>query len=195
MLAKIQEIINKNSDVKTLLEKIEPGTFGSSYVKSYESIIDFFNDIQLNENSLIQGAHMVYGWMPTILNITKHDLDTQNVLLSVEKLSKEIDEANLIVLIKFMNNSNVGASKLLHFIYPEKYPIWDSKICEIITDKSYPQKVQNTLNYINYCEAIQNLINELPENLKNFKREFEEIFKYKISNVRAAELMLFLTVD
>ena len=90
MLAKIQEIINKNSDVKTLLEKIEPGTFGSSYVKSYESIIDFFNDIQLNENSLIQGAHMVYGWMPTILNITKHDLDTQNVLLSVEKISKEI---------------------------------------------------------------------------------------------------------
>ena len=195
MLAKIQEIINKNSDVKTLLEKIEPGTFGSSYVKSYESIIDFFNDIQLNENSLIQGAHMVYGWMPTILNITKHDLDTQNVLLSVEKISKEIDEANLIVLIKFMNNSNVGASKLLHFIYPEKYPIWDSKICEIITDKSYTQKVQNTLNYINYCEAIQNLINELPENLKNFKREFEEIFKYKISNVRAVELMLFLTAE
>jgi hypothetical protein len=195
MLAKIQEIINKNSDVKTLLEKIEPGTFGSSYVKSYESIIDFFNDIQLNENSLIQGAHMVYGWMPTILNITKHDLDTQNVLLSVKNISKEIDEANLIVLIKFMNNSNVGASKLLHFIYPEKYPIWDSKICEIITDKSYPQKVQNTLNYINYCEAIQNLINEFPENLKNFKREFEEIFKYKISNVRAAELMLFLSTD
>lgn len=195
MLAKIQEIINKNSDVKTLLEKIEPGTFGSSYVKSYESIIDFFNDNQLNENSLIQGAHMIYGWMPTILNITKHDLDTQNVLLSVEKISKEIDEANLIVLIKFMNNSNVGASKLLHFIYPEKYPIWDSKICKIITDKSYPQKVQNTINYINYCEAIQNLINELPENLKNFKRGFEEIFKYKISNVRATELMLFLTAD
>ena len=192
MLAKIQEIINKNSDVKTLLEKIEPGTFGSSYVKSYESIIDFFNDNQLNENSLIQGAHMIYGWMPTILNITKHDLDTQNVLLSVEKISKEIDEANLIVLIKFMNNSNVGASKLLHFIYPEKYPIWDSKICKIITDKSYPQKVQNTINYINYCEAIQNLINELPENLKNFKRGCEEIFKYKISNVRATELMLFL---
>ena len=195
MLANIQEIINKNSDVKTLLEKIEPGTFGSSYVKSYESIIDFFNDNQLNENSLIQGAHMIYGWMPTILNITKHDLDTQNVLLSVEKISKEIDEANLIVLIKFMNNSNVGASKLLHFIYPEKYPIWDSKICKIITDKSYPQKVQNTINYMNYCEAIQNLINELPENLKNFKREFEEIFKYKISNVRATELMLFLTAD
>lgn len=195
MLAKIQEIIYKNSDVKTLLEKIESGTFGSSYVKSYESIIDFFNDNQLNENSLIQGAHMIYGWMPTILNITKHDLDTQNVLLSVEKISKEIDEANLIVLIKFMNNSNVGASKLLHFIYPEKYPIWDSKICKIITDKSYPQKVQNTINYINYCEAIQNLINELPENLKNFKRGFEEIFKYKISNVRATELMLFLTAD
>lgn len=94
-----------------------------------------------------------------------------------------------------MNNSNVGASKLLHFMYPEKYPIWDSKICEIITGKSYHQKVQNTLNYINYCKAIQNLIIELPENLKNFKKEFEEKFKYKISNIRAAELMLFLTAE
>lgn len=92
MLAKIREIIYKNNDVKTLIEKIEPGTLGSSYIKSYESIIDFFNDIQLNEklneNSLIQGAHMLYGWMPTILNITKHDLDTQNVLLSLEKNKK-----------------------------------------------------------------------------------------------------------
>ena len=94
-----------------------------------------------------------------------------------------------------MNNSNAGASKLLHFMYPEKYPIWDSKICEIILGKSYHHKVQNTPNYISYCEAIQNLINELPENLKKFKKEFEKIFKYQISNVRAAELMLFLTVD
>lgn len=69
MLAKIQEIINKNNDVKTLLEKIEPGTLGSSYIKSYKSILDFFNDIELNENSLIQGAHMVYGWMPRILQM------------------------------------------------------------------------------------------------------------------------------
>ena len=195
MLAKIQEIINKNNDVKTLLEKIEPGTLGSSYIKSYESILDFFNDIELNENSLIQGAHMVYGWMPRILNITKHDLETQNVLLSLKKINKEIDEANLNVIIKFMNNSNVGASKLLHFMYPKKYPIWDSQICEIILGKSHHLKVQNTPNYISYCEAIQNLINELPKNLKNFKKEFEKIFKYQISNVRAAELMLFLTAE
>ena len=94
-----------------------------------------------------------------------------------------------------MNNSNVGDSKLLHFMYPEKYPIWDSKICEIITGKSHHQKVQNAPNYINYCEAVQKLINELPENLKNFKKEFEEIFEYKISNVRATELMLFLSAD
>ena len=160
MLAKIQEIIKKNNDVKTLIKKIEPGTLGSSYIKSYESILDFFNDIQLNENSLIQGAHMVYGWMPTILNINKHDLDTQNVILSLKKIHKEIDEANLNVIRKFMNNSTVGASKLLHFMYPEKYPIWDSKICEIITGKSHYQKIQNIPFYINYCQAIQNLINE-----------------------------------
>ena len=53
--------------------------------------------------------------------------------------------------------------------------------------------MQKTTNYIQYYEAIHNLIKKLPENLENFKKEFEEKFKYKISDVRAAELIIFLS--
>ena len=193
MLAKIQEIINKNSDVKTLLEKIDSEPPGYSYIKSYKCIEDFFKVSIIDENSVIQGAHMVYGWMPTILNICKPDSDTQKVLVSLEKLSENPNDFDLDIIKKFMNNSTVGASKLLHFKYPEKYPIWDSKICNIITEKSYHEKVQKITNYIQYYEAIHNLIKKLPENLENFKKGFEEKFKYKISDVRAAELIIFLS--
>lgn len=195
MLAKIQGIINKNSDVEALLEKIESETLGHSYIKSYKCIEDFFKVSLLDENSVVQGAHMVYGWMPTILNICKPDSDTQKVILSIEKLSENPNDVDLNIIKKFMNNSTVGASKLLHFKYPEKYPIWDSKICKIITGKSYHEKVQKTSKYINYYEAIHNLMNNLPENLVNFKKEFEKKFKYQISDVRAAELMLFIAAD
>ena len=195
MLAKIQGIINKNSDVETLLAKIESEPRGYSYIKSYKCIEDFFKVSILNENSVIQGAHMVYGWMPTILNICKPDSDIQKVLVSLEKLSENPNDVDLVIIKKFMNNSIVGASKLLHFKYPEKYPIWDSRICKIITGKSYHEKVQKITNYIKYYEAIHNLIDELPENLENFKKEFEEKFKYKISDVRAAELILLLAED
>lgn len=193
MFTKIQEIIIQNNDLESLFLNIEPGTFGSSYVQSYKSIKGFFNHFALNEDSLIQGSHMVYGWMPTILNITKYELDTKNVVSILKGMSIEINETSLNVISNFMNNSVVGASKLLHFIYPEKYPIWDSKICEIITTKSYHQKVQNTQNYLMYFDAIQNLIVEDHGNLKKFKKKFEDKFNYEISMVRAAELMIFLS--
>jgi len=168
---------------------------GKSYITSYPHFIAFFekfnNTNVKKEELLYQGANMVYGWMPTILDTQKKKVKVSAVISSIENLGNKINTEDLELVSKFMNNSIVGASKLLHFIYPEKYPIWDSNICKVITGKSNYQKVQKITNYVNYYEAVHNLICKLPENLENFKMVIEEKAKYKISDVRAAELILF----
>lgn len=201
MNEKIRELINK-SKIKSDLKQLKSSSKGKSYFTSYPHFKAFFLDFNLKENReelLYQGANMVYGWMPTILDTQKNnkkysDLEVK-VVESIERLDdsfKDPKKEDLEIVAAFMNNSIVGASKLLHFIYPEKYPIWDSKICGIIMNSvksSY--KVNKTENYMGYCKAIHNIISKPPENLKNFKEEF----MYEISYVRAAELLLFLEAD
>jgi hypothetical protein len=205
MNEKIRELINK-SKIKSDLKQLKSSSKGKSYFTSYPHFKAFFLDFNLKENReelLYQGANMVYGWMPTILDTQKKKekySDLNNVLKSIKSLGDgdsftDQKKEDLKIVAAFMNNSIVGASKLLHFIYPEKYPIWDSKICKIITGKSSHQQVQKITNYIKYYEAIHNLFIELPENLEKFKKEFKEKFDYKISTVRAAELLLFLAAD
>ena len=171
---------------------------GSSYYKSYPYFISFFinNNVIKSTEVLYQGANMVYGWMPTILDTQKNNkIYPDLVIQSIERLDVSFTDPkkeDLEIVAAFMNNSIVGASKLLHFIYPEKYPIWDSKICGIIMSSSKSSyKVNKTENYINYCKAIHNIISKPPENLKNFKKKFTP----EISYVRAAELILFLAAD
>jgi len=47
-----------------------------SYQFSYPSLVNYFREIDiLEQKHLVIGAHAVYGWMPTILNLKKHDND------------------------------------------------------------------------------------------------------------------------
>ena len=199
MEERIKNIIN-DAEIESGLLQLTSSK-GNSYYKSYPYFISFFknNNVINSTEVLYQGANMVYGWMPTILDTQKNnkkysDLEVK-VVESIERLDdsfKDPKKEDLEIVIAFMNNSIVGASKLLHFIYPEKYPIWDSKICGIIMNSAKSSfKVNKTENYMGYCKAIHNIISKPPENLKNFKEEFMP----EISYVRAAELILFLAAD
>lgn len=79
--------------------------------------------------------------MPTILNLKKYENDTDSsevnledevVLINKAKKGESLDEKELDLLKRRINNSMVGLSKLLHFINPEQYAIWDSKIYRCI---------------------------------------------------------------
>jgi hypothetical protein len=199
MEKRIKEIIN-DAEIKSGLLKLTSSK-GNSYFTSYPYFIRFFKKFNKEfsnkkdiEELLYQGANMVYGWMPTILDTQKkkdHYKGIDKVYSSIVSLDDPIDQEHLKVVSSFMNNSIVGASKLLHFIYPEKYPIWDSKICgHILGSKGASSQVKKIENYIDYCKAIHNIISKPPENLKNFKKNNPEI-----SYVRASELILFLSAD
>jgi hypothetical protein len=93
-----------------------------------------------------------------------------------------------------INNSIVGTSKFLHFVNPENYPIWDSRVYSSITGKKNSQNhVNNVNNYIVYANRMRELsnLNEI-ERLKEIllsKGYCNEI----VSNIRVLELILFYT--
>lgn len=59
----------------------------------------------------------------------------------------------LHILKKVVNNSIVGVSKLLHFISPEVYTIWDSRVASYLEVKDI-NNVQNFCNYLEYCHVV-----------------------------------------
>ena len=127
------------------------------------------------------------------------------MLESIERLDDSCTDPNkedLEIVAAFMNNSIVGASKILHFINPKKYPIWDSKICgHILGSHGASSQVKKIENYISYYKAIKNItdhqtLEKLSMFKDSFKKEFKDNFKNEkdteISTVRAAELIIFL---
>ena len=207
MEERIKDIIN-DAEIKSGLLKLTSSK-GNSYFKSYPYFISFFekNNIIKSIEVLYQGANMVYGWMPTILDTQKNNkiYSDCEVIESIERLDHRFTDPkkeDLEIVAAFMNNSIVGASKLLHFIYPKKYPIWDSKICgHILGSKGASSQVKKIENYISYYKALKNIkdhqtLEKLSMFKDSFKKEFKDNFKNEedteISTVRAAELIIFL---
>lgn len=105
---------------------------GSSYIRAYPEFLKYFKDIEIIDiHNFIIGAHFVYGWMPTILNLRgENDKHLQSVvdILNEVKIGVVLKEEHIINIAKVVNNSLVGTSKILHFINPKKYAIWDSRV-------------------------------------------------------------------
>ena len=78
--------------------------------------------LEKDRSSLIGVAHLAYGWMPRMLKIHQEGFNFQNAWHSIEDNSTEIEF--LLSLKGLINNSIVGASKVLHFIRPDYYPIF-----------------------------------------------------------------------
>ena len=107
------------------------------YLQSYGNINNYFNKLDpIGGHEFIIGAHIVYGWMPTILKLnfeSKERLgECAKILNSVKNCEEIISNDDLKTLAKPINNGSlIGTSKLLHFIEPTKYAIWDSNVVRI----------------------------------------------------------------
>src|SRR5579863_6374857 len=103
----------------------------SSYILSYPHILSYFAGRgPLNVADFVRGAHLVYGWMPTALDLYPQPpnltLAQSASLLESARTHGTISDEQLSALARVVNNSLVGASKLLHFVRPDIFPIWDS---------------------------------------------------------------------
>jgi hypothetical protein len=174
--------LNKNNfDIQSFIEigkqfELTSKDNESSYLISYPHFVNHFKS-----KSKIE---------PTII-----DLDTQNVgnllvCLNKAKQGNYLVDDELAIVKQAINNSIVGGSKLLHFINPELYAIWDSRVYRNIHNaEPYSYRVNNVVAYRKYLSLIYQIINtnEIEALHKNVQNEVG----YSITKARAVELVFF----
>ncbi len=162
-----------------------------TYLISYPYLIGFFEKAAtINPSELILGNALVYGLMPTTMNIRKSNFEP--LLQPLTRLKKEgllLSKDEFLLLKNCTNNSVTGASKLLHFINPNLYPIWDSRINSFINGTS-----QNT-NTIELYEKYLENFNELDADPRfaQIAESMSEKLDYTITHARAFEIIMYLS--
>ena len=170
----------------------------NSYILSYPYILSYFSDKQtITSGDLVLGAHMVYGWMPTMLELdmtaTKGTSLHEAAALLTEAKNSELKSEQLLALKRMVNNSIVGSSKLLHFVAPSRYPIWDSRIYEFCHKRhGHAYQINSIDNFLAYRSELLALTNH--PRFPAFHSSVIAKVGYPVSSLRALELMMFLAV-
>ena len=163
-----------------------------NYLLSYPYFLNYFQNLEsINLENLVIGISFTYSWMPTILKaLNLKNTDEVLFILNEVKKGKLIDEQQLTTLKTTFNNSLVGTSKLLHFINPKQYAIWDSRVFRFLNDvEPHKYRLEKPRAYIEYLKLIEELKNE-----KAFTAFFELMKQkvgYDITEYRALELAFF----
>ena len=125
---------------------------------SYPEFLKYFSDLKkLNRHNIIIGINFTYGWMPTIFDFRSDNLDEAVNILNRAKHGQIPNEVELETLKKCFNNSLVGTSKLLHFINPSKFAIWDSRVIRYLGFSTYwLYKPKSYLDFLEFCKDITN---------------------------------------
>ena len=167
-----------------------------SYIESYPYLCAHFaNKAVIDPQDVVLGAHMVYGWMPTVLGLDMgavrgFSLRQAADLLTVAK-SRDLDRGELSSLKGLINNSIVGSSKLLHFVEPTRYPIWDSRLYRFCYDKKgHAHQVNSVDAYLVYRSKLMALMTH-PQ-FPRFHASVNAKVGYPVTGPRALELMMFL---
>lgn len=163
------------------------------FIRSYPQLLESTKILcdELGDAAIPAVAHLAYGWMPTILkNLNFCKENSRKVFEASSSCSVE-DSIQYITGWRTppINNSWVGSSKVLHFINPETFPIWDSKVAGHfgISGNSARKNTHCYAEYVMFCEDIANTYSEV----SNVQLAFEELAGYSVSKIRAVEYILF----
>ncbi len=175
-------------------EKIYIANNNSDYI-SYPEFLKYFADLEtITKHDVIIGINFSYGWMPTMFDFRSDNFNEVVDILNRAKQGQIPTETELEVLKKCFNNSLVGTSKLLHFINPNKFTIWDSRVLGYLTNhksNSYRlNKPRLYLDFLEFCKYItsQSGYNEIHNSILK-KINHGEMTKY-----RTVELIIYETM-
>jgi hypothetical protein len=161
-----------------------------SYELSYPIFTKFFEDrSDISEQDFILGANFTYAWMPTILNFKSLEISMATSLANKVKNGIVISNEELMLIKSVVNNSLVGTSKLLHFINPNDYAIWDSRVLHFLSGKSYKYNLEKPQLYSLYLQVCKQVSRhpKIPELLERYTKEVG----YQVTPLRLVELIMF----
>lgn len=165
----------------------------NSFILSYGHFINFFNKPEsITESDFIIGAHFTYGWMPTILDFRPKELKECVAILNKVKNKQDITDKDFNKLINAINGSLVGVSKLLHFIDPQKYAIWDSNVIEYLKlNEGGKWGVKDIEAYKSYLGILEDVSRD-DGTMKIIRKNIGSNFIGTVSDLRIIEMVMFL---
>jgi hypothetical protein len=165
----------------------------NSYTASYSAFIDYFKNLpgKIEAEHLTIGIHFTYGWMPTVFNFGKDNTQTAVLaILNDAKGGKRPTPQEMEILKKYLNNSMVGTSKLLHFINPDVFAIWDSKVYKYLYQQAaHEYRIGNCATYLAYLKWLDGITSR--QEFAGVLQKVNSALGYPVSRFRAAELIMF----
>lgn len=182
--------------------RLEKDERESDYATSYPHLVQALQGRVIDATVYVQITHMVYGWMPTVLKLRSMSPQAQRFsdeakLLEGIRMGADASLKDLATLKASINNSIVGVSKLLHFLRPDRYAIWDSKVyayLRSVADPRWNRKIDheqvNTLaHYDDYMKAMHTFVAK-PE-FRSVHQHVIDTFGYPVTTLRAAEVLMY----
>lgn len=178
-------------EILDLANCLERDNEADSYNKSYYHFVKYFEGKkEITEHDLVVGANFTYGWMPTILNFKSDEFSSAIAILNQAKESERISNEQLYTLKQLINNSLVGVTKLLHFINPIVYAIWDSRVCNFLTGKAHKYKIETShlfWSYLDLCNRVS-----LDPAFEPIHEKYKEKVGFEITPMRTIEQIMFI---
>jgi hypothetical protein len=161
---------------------------------TYPEFLKYFTDLdEITKHNLIIGINFVYGWMPTIFDFRSDNFNLAIDILNQAKKGNELITEDQLTLLKgLFNNSLVGSTKLLHFINPEKYAIWDSRVFRYLTGSNNYNQIEKCNNYFHYLTFCKELIESDQDAFKKLKNQIEVSVGYTMTPFRVIDLIMYL---
>jgi len=174
------------------------------YLISYPIYRDFFQFWPLNAKSdFVIRAAIVYSWMPRVLIFREEKLGI--AISSLKSLVEKMDEPRKEVatdhIATALNGSYVGASKFLHFQYPDLFPMYDTNVYRHLNGiKDKKKQVYAEANKASCYKSYRISVDEIVARadfeqgiLNPMNKYFRTRFQYEITPQRAVEFLIFET--
>lgn len=179
------------NEILTYAKEYVPDKHQESYHLTYRHFLKFFqNKDTMTAQDIIIGMSFTYSWMPTMLSIYSDEGNLELLLPYFNKAKKgeELSVEEIDKLKSAINNSVVGLSKLLHFINPLAFPIWDSRVFRYLFGR-LSDKISEPSSYFAYREFMYEVVKDPLVSV--ITEEMSQKLKYKITGIRSLEFCMY----